>query len=323
MQEDERLDWVGREKEKIEIGDANLGSQLCNGGSVRSQKSTVWRGHEEVMPVQKAPANHLRPGTHRDIVSESRLSPISQRRDRLVRSGAACTCKARALAVRPCIGEEGEAPDEVVVNGAWIDMSPSVKVYRMRDGKEKRKARERAQLTWSKCITAEKRARALESAGRYNSRVSAKGLAEAAAVKAEIAARTEKLMAERLEKIKAREEKVQKATKWLIAGENAEVMQGHPDEEYDSESSVSVYDDSSDDESPTSMVGDILLAAVERGIPLVRQDSDAVRLQRGVVVTTPKPKVKGGWHFWFWWTFCIPSATIRKPEKLQKKSAKY
>lgn len=323
MQEDERLDWEGKDKEKIEMGDADLRSPTCNGGSVRSQRSTVWRGHEEVMPVQRAPANYLRPGTHRDTVSESRLSPISQRRDRLVRSGAACTCTAKALAVRPCIEEEGEAPDEVAVNGAWVDMSPSMKVYRMRNGKEKGKGRERAQLTWSKCITAEKRARALESAGRYNSRVSAKGLAEAAAVKAEIAARTDKLMAERLESVKAREEKVKKATECLIDRENTEVMQSHRDEEYDSESSESVYDDSSDDENPPSIVEDILLAAVERDITLVRQNSDAVRSQKGMVVTTPKPKVKGGWQFWFRWMFCIPSAKIRKPEKLQKKSAKY
>lgn len=316
MQGDEGFGRKGKEKVEME-NMVDLERQLCNGCNAGYGRSTVGGGQDEAMPVQRMPVYYLRCQTHHNSVSRSGVSPGSEDHGQLIRSGAACTCKARALAIQPCLEEEGESPDKVVMNGAWIKSIRTLKASKMRNGKGKGKGKERAHLTWGKSITAEKRARALESAGRYTSRESAKRLAEAAAARAEIDARTEKLMAERLERIKTREQRVKKATERLIALENAELMLDRQDEDYDSESSESVYDESSDDENPPSIVEDILLAGAERSIPLVRQNSNAARSERGVVVTMPKPKES--WKNWFRRMFCVPNANTRKPRNLQKK----
>jgi len=320
MQGDERLGGKGKGKAEME-NEVGLERQLGNGCNAGYGRSTIGGGKDEAMPVQTMPVYYLRCQTYHDSILRSGLSLGSEDHGQLIRSGAACTCKARALAVQPCLEEEGESPDEAVLNGVWVKRTRTLKASRMRSGKEKGKGKERAHLTWGKCVTAEKRARARELAGRYTSRESAKRLAEAAAARAEIEARTEKLMAERLERIKAREEKVKKTTERLMALENAELMLDRQDEDYDSESSESVYDESSDDENLPSIVEDILLAGVERSIPLVRQNSNAARSERGVVVTMPKPKPKPkeNWKNWFRRMFCVPNANTRKPKKLQRR----
>ncbi|KAK5098112.1 hypothetical protein LTR70_004356 [Exophiala xenobiotica] len=322
MQGDERL-W-GKGKGKAERENVvELERQLSNGCNAGCGRSTIGGGTDEAMPVQTMPVYYLRCQTYHNSISRSGLSLGSEDHGQLIRSGAACTCKARALAIQPCLEEEGESPDEAVLNGVWVKRTRTLKASRMRCGKEKGKGKERAHLTWGKCVTAEKRARARELAGRYTSRESAKRLAEAAAARAEIEARTKKLMAERLERIKAREEKIKKATERLMALENAELMLDRQDEDYDSESSESVYDESSDDENLLSIVEDILLAGVERSIPLVRQNSNAATSERGVVVTMPKPKPKPkpkeNWKNWFRQMFCVPNANTRKPRKLQRR----
>ena len=118
-------------------------------------------------------------------------------------------------------------------------------------------------------------------------------------------------------KRESRDEEVRRATLEVIAQENARVL-GWCDgtlDEFESESSESVDDESSDDEMGTSTVRDILRAGDERRTPVVRQQSRNVKSEVGIVVM---PRDKESWKGWLRRVLCVLGENARNGNKLRK-----
>ncbi|KAK5938634.1 hypothetical protein PMZ80_008825 [Knufia obscura] len=116
---------------------------------------------------------------------------------------------------------------------------------------------------------------------------------------------------------------VRLATERLIARENAQLAIGRLEELESGESSESVDDESSDDENPPSIVGEVLLADVSSGTSLYRLNSNTARSEVAVMVgPEPKQSWKACLKIWVRRVFCVPDGGARKARKLQKERRK-
>jgi len=286
--------------------------------------------NDEAMPQQHEPEYYLQCKAHPTTATTPGTPPGFPVEGQMTRSAGACTCKARALSIQPCFPEEAESLDEVVLHRAWLERARNFRMAKMRrmgerykardGGNDKGKGKERAHPapTFGGSITADGCVKGLGAAAKYRARESSKHLAAAASARAEIDARTRMLKAAHMEKEQEkarRQEEVRRATERLIARENAVLVTGMNEEGNSDESSESVYDESSDDENPPSMVADIAEVDVRRNTSLVRLNSNTARSETAVVV---EPQPKRCWMVWFRWVFCVPDGDVRRGKKLQK-----